>query len=142
MDYRDTIIKGISDISCEKISRNVVRYFQKMKEGMQSGADTSLKNVWDEICVHVQRGESILFSCYLDTARKYIHNEVEKLDEYIKKAIWIQTDQHFDCQDTGEIPDALIYCEDDIIEYILHHFVLREAETWTNKRIEYYLWNM
>jgi hypothetical protein len=43
---------------------------------------------------------------YLDTARKYIHNEVEKLDECIRKAICIQKDQHFDCQDTGEIPDV------------------------------------
>jgi hypothetical protein len=54
----------------------------------------------------VQGEKSILFSCYLDTARKYIHNEVEKLDECIRKAICIQKDQHFDCQDTGEIPDV------------------------------------
>jgi hypothetical protein len=93
MDYRDTIIKGVSDISCNKITGRVIRFFQKMKEGMQSGVDTRLKNVWDEICVNVQEEESILFSCYLDTARKYIHNEVEKLDECIKKTIWIQTDR-------------------------------------------------
>ncbi len=142
MDYRDTIIKGISDISCKKISSKVIRYFQKMKEGMQSGEDTPLKNVWDEICVQVQGEESILFSVYLEAARKYIYCEVEKLDECIKKAIWIQTDQYFDWQDNDNKHEALIYSEDDIIEYILHHFFLRQAEKWYNKRIESYLWDM
>lgn len=142
MDYRDTIIKGVSDIRCKKISSKVIRYFQKMKEGMQSGEDTPLKNVWDEICVQVQGEESIFYSYYLDAARRYIYYEVEKLDECIKKAIWIQTDQYFDWQDDDNKHEALIYSEDDIIEYILHHFVLRKAEEWTNKRIESYLWDM
>ena len=113
-----------------------------MKEGMQSGEDTPLKNVWDEICVQVQSEESYFYSCYLDTARNYIHHEVEKLDECIKKAIWIQTDQYFDWQDNDNKHETLIYSEDDIIEYILHHLVLQQAEEWSNKRIESYLWDM
>ena len=38
--------------------------------------------------------------------------------------------------------DALIYCEVDIIEYILHDYFLRQAEEWKNKRIESYLLDM
>ena len=90
----------------------------------------------------MQGEESILFSVYLEAARKYIYCEVEKLDECIKKAIWIQTDQYFDWQDNDNKHEALIYSEDDIIEYILHHFFLRQAEKWYNKRIESYLWDM
>ena len=142
MNHQDAVIKGISDISCTKISGKVIRYFQKMKEGLQSGADTTLKNVWDEICVQVQGEESYCFSSYIDTARRYIHNEIEKLDERIKQAIWIQTDQYLDSEEDDEKYDPSIYCEDDVIEYILNDFVLREAERWTNKRIENYLWNM
>ena len=142
MNHQDAVIKGISDISCTKISGKVIRYFQKMKEGLQSGADTTLKNVWDEICVQVVGEESYCFSSYIDTARRYIHIEIEKLDERIKQAIWIQTDQYLDSEEDDEKYDPSIYCEDDVIEYILNDFVLREAERWTNKRIENYLWNM
>jgi hypothetical protein len=31
-----------------------------MKDGMQSGADTTLKNVWEEICVQVQKEEFVM----------------------------------------------------------------------------------
>ena len=65
-------------------------------------------------------------------------------EEYLKtrKAIWIQTDQYFDWQDDDNKHDALIYCEVDIIEYILHDYFLRQAVEWKNKRIESYLLDM
>jgi len=110
-----------------------------MTEGMQSGDDSPLKNVWDEICVQVQGEESIMFDAYLDTIRSFIQDEVKKLDIQTKQVIWLQTNEGIDWEEDNSNQDSPIYCEDDIAEYILQRFVLPEAANWNNKRIEKYL---
>lgn len=139
MNYRNKIIAGIAESRCRKISGAIVRCFQKMTEGMQSGDDTSLKNLWDEICVQVQGQQSVAWDLYLDTIRLVIQGEVEKLDAQTKQAIWLQTDEGIDWEMNNEDQDAVTFCEDDITEYILQNFVLSAADNWTNKRIEKYL---
>ena len=49
MNYKDSIILHISNQACESISARVVRSLRKMTEGMQSGDDTPLRNIWDEV---------------------------------------------------------------------------------------------
>lgn len=71
-----------------------------------------------------------------------IQREVEHLNIATKQAIWLQTEEGIDWENTieeDEEQDEIAYCEDDIIEYILSEYVLSAAEDWTNKRIEKYI---
>ncbi|WP_080879233.1 hypothetical protein [Nitrospira sp. ND1] len=141
MNYRDNIIADLARSECETLSRKVIRSLTKMTDGMQSGDDTPLKNIWDEICVQVQGQESVMWDAYLDTIESLILGELVGLDSATKQAIWLQTDDGTDWsvenedQDGQDVP---IVCE-DIAKYILDGFVLLAATNWTNKRIEKYL---
>jgi hypothetical protein len=139
MNYRDKIISDIADGKCKKISRKVVRGLQKITEDMQSGDDTPLKNIWDEICVQVQGEESVMWEAYLNTIRSFIQAEVKKLDARTKQAIWLQTNEGLDWAIDNEEQETVSFFEDDIIDNILQDYVLSEAADWTNKRIEKYL---
>ena len=112
-----------------------------MTNGMQSGDDTPLKNLWDEICVQAQDKDSVMWDAYSDTIHSLVLEEVAKLDTATKQAIWLQTDagigwsaDHEDLED-HEVPSN----SEDIAQYTLDAFVLAAAGNWTNKRIEKYL---
>ncbi len=141
MDYRDKIISDIAEKECKRISRKVILALQKMTEDMQSGGDSPLKNIWDEICVQVQYQESEMWDAYLLTVSQMILPEVEKLDKHIKQAIWLQTHEglNWDEDENYEDSKTAPFCEDDITRHILHSYILTAAEDWTNKRIEKYL---
>jgi len=141
MNYRDKIISDLAEAAGKRLSRKVIRSLTKMSDGMQSGDDTPLKNIWDEICVQVQDEKSGMWDHYLDTIQPIILGEVVELDAATKQAIWLQTDEGIDWsvdnedQEDQEVP---IVCE-DIAKFILDSFVLSAAADWTNKRIEKYL---
>lgn len=136
--YKDKIVKYVAEEACKRISKKVIRSFQKMTEGMQSGDDSPLKNIWDEICVQVQYEEFFMWDIYLDTIRQFIKFEVEYVDKQIKQAIWLQTDEGFNWGHDNEEDTVPIY-EDDIVEYILNDYVLQSAANWSNKRIENFI---
>ena len=143
LDYRDNIIAGIAKTECLKISRKIIRTLQRMTDGMQSGDDTPLKNIWEEICVQVQHEESVMWDVYLSTVSQIILPEVEKLDTHIKQAIWLQTYEGMDWED--EVADdeegrkIAPFSEEDITQHILHSYILSRAGEWNNKRIEQFL---
>ena len=140
MDYRDRIISDIAKADCTQICRKVILALQKMTEGMQSGDDSPLKNIWDEVCAQVQFQKSIFWDLYLDTIRAIIVFEVERLDARRKPAIWLQTREGMDWEiDNDDDQQAPRYCDDDITEHILCDVVLTRAANWSNKRIEKYL---
>ena len=58
MNPRDKIISRLADLECKRVSRKVIRNLQRLTEGMQSGDDSVLANVWDEVCVQV-RGKNL-----------------------------------------------------------------------------------
>jgi hypothetical protein len=68
MYYKDKIIEYVSDETCEKISKKIISDLKKMKEGMQSGDDSGLKTIWDELCVQAQVEYSVMWDAYEDTA--------------------------------------------------------------------------
>lgn len=137
-NYRKKIIAGIAKAECKKISSRVVEIFEGMTEGMQSGDDSPLKSLWDEICVQVQGEESVFWSVYLDMLRVQIQSEVENLDTEIQHAIWLQTDKGIDSEIDHVGNEMERFCEDDIKDYI-ERIVLSAAADWTNEGIEKYL---
>jgi len=147
MNYKAKIIRHVSHKACEEISAKVVKILRKMTEGMQSGDDTPLKNIWDEVCVQVQDEYSVMWDYYLETISSMIEKEVCMLDDLVIGAIWLQTDEGDDWADEiqdrihdGEIheydQESVDYNLDDINEYILNEYVLITASEWTNKRID------
>jgi hypothetical protein len=142
MDYRDRIIVKIAEKECERINRRVVLALQKMTDGMQSGDDSGLKNIWDEVCVQVQEQEFFTWRLYEDLMWDLIADEVKKLDEVHKQSIWLQTDQSYcwdDEDDHKNRKETVPYSEQDIMNYILNSFILKTATDWKNRRIESYL---
>jgi len=139
MNYGDKIISDFAESACKTISKKVIRKIQKLIPEMQSGDDSLLKNVWDEICVQVQGEESWMWDIYLETISTYVASEVKHLNDSTKQAIWLQTQEGFDWETENEDKDTVDVCEDDIIWYIVDRFILSEAANWTNKRIEKYL---
>lgn len=138
MNYRDKIISDLAEAACNRLSRKVIRSLTRMTNGMQSGDDPPLKNVWDEICVQVQGQESVMWDVYSDTIQSRLLEEVTKLDTATKQAIWLQTDESIDWSVDNEDQEVPSVCE-DIAQYIFDGFVLSAAGNWTNKRIEKYL---
>ena len=139
MDYKDQILANIGEIECERICRKTIRTLQSMTEGMQSGDDTPLKNLWDEVCVQIQSGESVMWDAYLHTIESIIFDSVNKLKLPIKQAIWLLTQEGMQWEDGDGDLKGVPYCEVEITAYILNKFVFANAADWNNKRIREYL---
>lgn len=138
MDSQDKILRSIANRECSRVARKVVRTLQGMTQGMQSGDDSGLRNLWDEICVQVQGEESAMWGGYSHTICALIAKNISGLTTELKQAIWLQTDEGADWlfdEGPGDVP----YSEDDIAAYMLQDFVLHIAADWSNKRIEKYL---
>lgn len=101
MDDRDRIIAWIAKRECRRIAGKALRDLQRTTKGMQSGDDSGLANLWDEVCVQVQGEESAMWEIYLDTMSRMIEKQVDTLIVELRKAIWLQTDNGFDCGSTS-----------------------------------------
>jgi hypothetical protein len=148
MEHQETIISKLADRQCKWICEDTISFLQKTTEGMQSGEDSSLKNLWDEICVQVQFQESMLWDYYLDYIQTIISKQLKGLNAITRYAIWLQTEagEEFlygreEYEEYGDPIDALefIYDEQDILNHILNDYVLREAANANNARIAKYL---
>jgi hypothetical protein len=149
--YIDKIIAAFAFDACEQISKKTVRKLQTTKEGLQSGDDSKLKNIWDEICVQMKTGESLLWDFYEDLILNYIQSELGALKKETLQCIWLQTDEASDWEsdiaekmEEGEIQEYEVkveYSETDIANYIMHEYVLVNAVNYSNKRIEKYIDN-
>ena len=100
---------------------------------MQSG-DSRLINLWDEICVQVQR--SVFWKDYEDVVYVLIHGAVKQLPVELVRAIWLQTNAA-DAWEDDEEPTEIPVCDSDIVEHILGE-VLGTAADWSNSRIRSY----
>jgi len=147
MEYRNNIIMSVAEKGCKKVSNKVAGELRKITDGMQSGANSPLKNIWDEVCVQVQGKKSALWEYYLYVIRNLIELELKSMDSETAQAIWLQTDQGADwdmdteskIQNDEEVPEKMEVNEDDIVEFILNEYVLKTAAGWKNKRIEKFL---
>ncbi len=74
-DYRDKIISDLAEAVGKRLGRKVIRSQTKMTDSMQSGDDTPLKNIWDEICVQVQGEQAEMWDDYLNTIQSRSHRK-------------------------------------------------------------------
>ena len=145
MDDLYEIITVVSEPECKRIARKVVRDLQGMTEGMQSGDDSVLANLWDEVCVQVQGEQSIFWDYYVGLMEGFIEQNASMLSEEILKAIWLQTENgiswRFDLEydDEEDKPTYIEFSLEDIVTYIMQDHVLKLAADWNNRRIEKFM---
>lgn len=145
MDPRDKIINEVAKLACERITRKVILKLQRM----EPCGFSDLNNVWNEICVQARTEQFTTWDLYDETVKGFVYGFIEKLKNYEQVAIWLQTDAASDWQrelmdnpetaDVSTLPDDkeehVPLCIDDIVDYVTHEYVYREAGLWSNNRI-------
>lgn len=131
----EDITAQVADAACKRICRRIIRWFQQ-ESAEFSGADSGLRNSWDEVCVQVQDQHSVFWTAYEATLIGLIRGEVMSLDPKVRNAVWLQTEVWDYWSEEDDEPDM---SEPDIIEYLYREYVLSAAADWTNARIQRYL---
>ncbi len=141
VNYQDRLIQEIAKRERDRLVQKSIYSLRRMKEGLQSGEDSGLRTLWNEICVQTQAEYSVFWEAYLDTMRQIVASLLEDVDATKRSALWLQTEPGIewsinpeDQSAIGEMPIS----DFDIAEYVLDH-ILEKAENWTNKRVEKYL---
>ena len=70
-NFKDRLLAKFAEPICRRIAYSVRRELQSWdKTSMQSGDDSGLKNLWDEICVQAKGEQSIFWEMYVGLAEK------------------------------------------------------------------------
>ncbi|MBI2320562.1 MAG: hypothetical protein HYU88_00290 [Chloroflexi bacterium] len=64
MASQSDLIAQLAERASKRIARRTVVALQRMKDGLQSGEDSGLRNLWDEICVQMQGQQSVFWDLY------------------------------------------------------------------------------
>lgn len=134
------VVREFADQLCRRLARRLIARLQKLTEGMQSGDDSCLTNIWEEICVQVQYEESVFWDAYDETVRGLAACDVKPLRPHERDAIWLQTPaaDEWSCQDESSRA-AYPITTDDIVDYLVTEYIYKEAGDWSNPRIRRHL---
>lgn len=126
-----------------RLERATIRELGKLRgDHLQSGPDSGLRDVWDEICVQVQDEESAVWWAYMATLEQVVVRLLNGTPRRALHAIWIDTPngeawlEQMESEKSGS--GAGLYDEDDVVEVVVQG-VLARAEEWSNPRIRRYL---
>jgi len=126
-----------AELNCRRIAEAVIAEMTEMQVEALSGDDSGLRNVWEEVCVQIQTGESVFWDVYEDTMRAAIEREVARLAFHEGEAIWRETPAGMlsasnDDEEVvgGEISTA------EIVELVLTHQIYPRAADWSGERVE------
>ncbi len=133
------IVSAVAHEASRRITRKVIADLQRMKIVL-SGDDSELKTTWDELCAQVQYEESFHWDVYDETVRATIGGLVDELPKHEREALWLQTDagHDWDCEEPQD-RERYPVCNDDIVDYLAHEYVYREAGRWSNKHIRAFI---
>ncbi len=135
LKYESQLVTHFAEKIRDKIICKCIRDLQKCKVTL-SGEESGLTNTWEEICVQIQGEYSISWETYEDTIELFIQPYIEKLNEFEKFALWLQTNEGLGYdEDQDNEPDVVDWA---ISNYIMSQ-IFRVAGNWNNKRIKSYL---
>ena len=119
-----------------------------------SGEDSELDNTWEEICVQVQDEESFYWEGYKSVMQDAVLGALKFIEQSARAAIWLQTDAGFDFSSDledkgkdGEVPDSnpegahIPVNDEDIADYIISDYLIPMADSYSNDRIEHFLYS-
>lgn len=150
-NFKDRLLEKYAEPLCRRIAYGVRRDLQTLFDtSMQSGDDSGLNNLWDEICVQVQGEESIFWDMYVDLIDSCIESRANKLKPHELMTIWWQNEDLENNTDSLSITKANEYDEpwdlednsylmEDIVTYIRNTYIFGEAQNYRNKAISEYL---
>lgn len=151
-NFKDRLLAKFAEPLCRRISYGARRELQSWDDSsMQSGDDSGLNNLWDEICVQVQHEESIFWDMYIEIIDSCIKRQASKLKPHELMAIWWQKedlendvaslsitktnedDEPWDLEDNS-------YLLEEIVTYVREAYVMQDAANYSNKAISEYLY--
>lgn len=115
---------------------------------MQSPKSNGLKNLWDEICVQVQRDYSLYWDAYEDYIWSIVEELVRKLSKEEKLLIWMESDSFSDWADTFDADDDCDKAfsqvfpegyENNAVIQTIYDDVISRASNYRNRRITTFL---
>jgi hypothetical protein len=134
------VIRDLSDRLCRRISHRVIRSLRQITDARLSGDNSCLTNAWEEVCIQVQGEQSYFWNAYEATIDQLIQPALEKLTDYEREAIWLQTPEGENWDDDDPLNGGGYPVDaDGIVEYIKTEYIYHAAEDWTNRRIRKYL---
>jgi len=133
------IVRALAQRCCERITRAAIAQLESIDAGLL-GDDMGLSDLWEEICVQVQRGTSPWWRHYEEAIWLIVDEEVAGLHEFERAAIWLQTPKgdSWDCEDESDRRPYPVSAE-DIVRYIVYEHVLFEAGYWHSPAIDAYI---
>jgi hypothetical protein len=95
-EHVDAIVKK----AYNNLLNNIILKLREIPQNaMQSGADSPLLDIWEEICSQVQVQESIFWEKYLVVIESIVETEVNKLDPILLRIMWLETDGYIEWDD-------------------------------------------
>lgn len=103
------------------------------------GDESGLKSTWEEICVQVQGEKSYFWSAYEAAIHDAVLSSLFSIEEWDRRAIWLQTDAGWDWHwdlENGDISDnqEMPIDDEDIVTYISNS-VLQTALDFESERV-------
>ncbi|MCC6983613.1 MAG: hypothetical protein IT535_10120 [Bauldia sp.] len=134
-----SLLTGIAERIAHRISNRVIRQLHRVRDTL-SGDDSGLESAWDEICVQVQLGPSVLWDAYDETVRSLVAGFLSILPEEEKNALRFSAIRFRESigLNTGQDGGTSVW-EEDVVTYITTDFVYADASRWSNSRIRAYI---
>ena len=135
---QSAIVREFARRAALRITRQAIAVLQGQPADLSG--DRGLKSVWDELCVQVQDDFSIYWDEYQEHLELLVFSYVTDLPTHERNAIWLQTQagDDWDSED-AEDRDPFPVDNDDVVNFLIHDFLLAQAGEWTNVRIRTYL---
>ena len=148
--YGDILASHTSKLIAN-LTGSIIRRLQGVKRDsgmMQSPEGSGLINLWDEICVQIQREYSPYWGAYEDYIEVIIQESIRKLPREEKLMIWLTSESFSEWADSYDEDDN---CDDAFSEYFpegydnaaiirtIYGEVTSRAEEYQNRRITTFL---
>lgn len=143
MRIEQQIVAGWAKRLSKKVVKGARTALKQMgPEAMLSGADSGLRNVWEEICVQARSEESFFWAAYINTMNSILAGFVDALEPDEQAALWAVSDEGWDYIYDHHANDIRIaeipICVDDICR-MLQAELLSNATEFSNSRVDRYL---
>lgn len=130
----ESILKSLVEAVEARIERQVIAKLQRMK-GLWPDEPSSLKSLWDEVCVQMQSEQTFAWDAIDETVRTVVTVKVAKLPAHERAALWLKTDKGIDWTYSDEKErDPYPVDSADVVEDLTRH-IYSAACNWTNRRL-------
>lgn len=143
MSNRDDIIEAwAAQLRLQVVDAAIDGLMEMGGDALQSGDDSPLESIWEEICVQVQGEQSALWDLYEDIVKDQIEFELRKLSLEARSALWLQTEAGWHWAATCRMENAMarVPTDDSDVITALIASVYERAADYESENIDEYKW--